>query len=95
MKGAPERVLSFCTRILRNGQAEVLTEESRRNFQEAYERLGGYGERVLGLAYADMEGFANDYPVNSSHAFFSLYFSTIPCCLCSIALTFMQISVFK
>ena len=63
MKGAPERVLAKCAHILVNGQVYDLNRESREKFQEAYEHLGGLGERVLGLAFRDLEGFANDFQV--------------------------------
>jgi sodium/potassium-transporting ATPase subunit alpha len=55
MKGAPERVLQRCSKIMMHGVAQDLTEEMRELYQTAYEQLGGFGERVLGFAYRDME----------------------------------------
>lgn len=49
MKGAPERILEKCNKILINGETLEMTEEWRSSFNEAYETLGGMGERVLGF----------------------------------------------
>ncbi|CAI5989837.1 unnamed protein product [Closterium sp. NIES-65] len=57
MKGAPETVLERCAYILVNGQVYDLTSDSRKHFQEAYQQMGGFGERVLGMAFRDLEGF--------------------------------------
>ena len=35
--------------------------EEEKNFQLAYETLGGMGERVLGFAYRRLEGYDFDY----------------------------------
>ena len=48
MKGAPERILSRCNRILYKGEEEAMTEEWEDEFNSAYMELGGLGERVLG-----------------------------------------------
>ena len=48
MKGAPERILERCSTILHNGEEEVLDEEWREEYDQAYKELGGMGERVLG-----------------------------------------------
>lgn len=48
MKGAPERILDRCSRILLQGQELPLDPEMREAFQNAYLELGGLGERVLG-----------------------------------------------
>ncbi|NXK15654.1 AT1A2 ATPase, partial [Herpetotheres cachinnans] len=48
MKGAPERILDRCSRILMQGQEVPLDQEMREAFQNAYLELGGLGERVLG-----------------------------------------------
>ncbi|GAQ85006.1 Ca2+ transporting ATPase [Klebsormidium nitens] len=55
MKGAPERVLQRCSKIMMNGVAHDLTDETREQYQTAYEQMGGFGERVLGFAYREME----------------------------------------
>ena len=49
MKGAPERILERCSRILLQGQEVPLDEEMKEAFQNAYLELGGLGERVLGM----------------------------------------------
>ncbi|NWY07783.1 AT1A2 ATPase, partial [Nothoprocta ornata] len=51
MKGAPERILDRCSRILLQGQEVPLDEEMREAFQNAYLELGGLGERVLGFCH--------------------------------------------
>lgn len=48
MKGAPERILDFCTSFMLNGQEYPMDEEMKIDFQNAYLELGGLGERVLG-----------------------------------------------
>lgn len=48
MKGAPERILDFCSSFLLNGQEYPMDEEMKTDFQNAYLELGGLGERVLG-----------------------------------------------
>lgn len=50
MKGAPERILSRCSKILNKGKEEAMNEEWETKFTTAYESLGGMGERVLGFA---------------------------------------------
>lgn len=48
MKGAPERILDRCTKIMNKGQVEPMTDEWKEDFETAYMDLGGRGERVLG-----------------------------------------------
>eukprot|EP01096_Ripella_sp_DP13-Kostka_P016065 TRINITY_DN770_c0_g1_i1.p1 TRINITY_DN770_c0_g1~~TRINITY_DN770_c0_g1_i1.p1 ORF type:complete len:1051 (-),score=455.74 TRINITY_DN770_c0_g1_i1:24-3176(-) len=48
MKGAPERVIARCSKILINGVEEDLDDHWMARFQKAYDELGGKGERVLG-----------------------------------------------
>ncbi|XRB13570.1 sodium/potassium-transporting ATPase subunit alpha [Pseudoscourfieldia marina] len=55
LKGAPERVLGMCSKILINGREEPMTEEWQEKYNKAYEGLGGLGERVLGFAMKNME----------------------------------------
>ncbi len=49
MKGAPERVLKQCSKILIDGKEQELNDEWREAFNNAYLELGGLGERVLGF----------------------------------------------
>jgi len=51
MKGAPERVLARCGKILVNGEETEMTDEWKGKYDKAYEHLGGLGERVLGFAH--------------------------------------------
>jgi len=51
MKGAPERVLARCGKILINGEEQEMTAEWRSKYDKAYEHLGGLGERVLGFGH--------------------------------------------
>ena len=48
MKGAPERILEFCSTYLLKGVEYPMDDEMRKAFQNAYMELGGLGERVLG-----------------------------------------------
>lgn len=50
LKGAPEIVFDKCSHILINGEEVPIDPRWRAAFQEAYEALGGMGERVLGFA---------------------------------------------
>ena len=49
MKGAPERILDRCSTILVRGKEQILDEEMKEAFNNAYLELGGLGERVLGF----------------------------------------------
>jgi sodium/potassium-transporting ATPase subunit alpha len=51
MKGAPEVVLSKCSRLLYNGRVTELKENDKEKIMHYYERMASRGERVLGLAY--------------------------------------------
>ena len=63
MKGAPERILDYCSTILIKGKDELLTDEWKASFNIAYETLGGMGERVLGFCdlLLDSEEYPEDY----------------------------------
>jgi sodium/potassium-transporting ATPase subunit alpha len=50
MKGAPERILSRCSKILINGEEVDFTEDRRKDVNAANKRFGGMGERVLAFA---------------------------------------------
>jgi len=51
MKGAPERVLDRCTTILINGVEQPLDKNMIDRYNDAYNELGGLGERVLGFCH--------------------------------------------
>lgn len=58
MKGAPERILSRCSKIMINGEEIEMTKEYENKFTTAYETLGGMGERVLGFAHLYLDAAA-------------------------------------
>ncbi|XP_021953520.1 sodium/potassium-transporting ATPase subunit alpha-B [Folsomia candida] len=60
MKGAPERVLNFCTKIRIGNQIHDLNNNWMHKFNDAYNGLGGLGERVIGFCEAPID--AADYP---------------------------------
>jgi len=66
MKGAPERVLARCNRVLMNGQEVPMDEKAQGAYDEAYTTLGGMGERVFGFAqhYLDPDVYTADYEFN-------------------------------
>ncbi|KAL3887086.1 hypothetical protein ACJMK2_027042 [Sinanodonta woodiana] len=49
MKGAPERILDRCSTYLKDGCECEIDETFRTEFNSAYFKLGGLGERVLGF----------------------------------------------
>jgi len=63
LKGAPERVLKRCTKILLNGEEVPFTDELRAECDEANKSFGALGERVLAFAKADLP--ADKYPKDS------------------------------
>ncbi|XP_045311062.1 sodium/potassium-transporting ATPase subunit alpha-4 isoform X2 [Leopardus geoffroyi] len=54
MKGAPERILEFCSTYLLNGEEYPIDEKMESKFQDAYLELGGLGERVLGFCFLNL-----------------------------------------
>merc|ERR1712180_398738 len=60
MKGAPERILDRCTKIMINGEEQEMTEAYKTKFNDAYMELGGMGERVLGFAHSYLD--AGEFP---------------------------------
>ncbi|XP_016070203.1 PREDICTED: sodium/potassium-transporting ATPase subunit alpha-4 [Miniopterus natalensis] len=54
MKGAPERILEFCSSYFLNGQEYPMDNEMKEAFQNAYLELGGLGERVLGFCFLNL-----------------------------------------
>jgi magnesium-transporting ATPase (P-type) len=60
LKGAPERVLNRCTKILLNGEEVAFTDELRSEVTEANKSFGALGERVLAFARCDLP--ADKYP---------------------------------
>jgi len=50
MKGAPERILSRCSKILIKGEEREFDESARAEVNAANDSLGKLGERVLAFA---------------------------------------------
>lgn len=50
MKGAPDRIIKICSKILLNGKSEDLTQEYKTAYNAAYEAMAGKGHRVLAFA---------------------------------------------
>ncbi|XP_022208920.1 sodium/potassium-transporting ATPase subunit alpha [Drosophila obscura] len=61
MKGAPERILDRCEKILIDGKTINLTQALKEEFEDAYMEMGGMGERVLG--FADLILPMDQYPL--------------------------------
>ncbi|CAG2171115.1 unnamed protein product, partial [Oppiella nova] len=60
MKGAPERILDRSGTIFINGEEKPLDKDMKDAFNDAYLKLGGLGERVIGLC--DLKLPADKYP---------------------------------
>jgi len=56
VKGAPEVVLSKCTKILNNGKSGRLTAKEKKNIMKQNEAMASEALRVIGLAYKEQEG---------------------------------------
>jgi Ca2+-transporting ATPase len=54
VKGAPEIVLTRCTRVLEDGRAQALTDDKRGEILHINERMAADALRVLGLAYREL-----------------------------------------
>jgi len=59
MKGAPETVLEFCSRIMRDGTEESIVSEDRSRTLAAADEMAGRGLRILALARKEMEAQAS------------------------------------
>ena len=87
MKGAPERIAARCSFVYRyneqSGKPQELpiTEEWKKEFTEAYENLGGRGERVLGFAFCflDEEQFPDNYGYDPGETQFHPIITNLPC----------------
>ncbi|KAL3994994.1 NaH/K antiporter P-type ATPase alpha subunit family protein [Acanthocheilonema viteae] len=55
MKGAPEQIIARCKTYLQDSEERNLTKEDLQIFQDAYEYLGGMGERVMGFCDLDLD----------------------------------------
>nr|CAH0099301.1 unnamed protein product [Daphnia galeata] len=61
MKGAAERISALCSTILVNEREIPMDDEWRKKIDDAYLKLGGLGERVIG--FCDFQLPAADFPV--------------------------------
>jgi len=61
MKGAPEIVLSKCTKILANGKVRKLTNEERTEILKVNEAMALQALRNLGFAYGELPESATDF----------------------------------
>uniref|UniRef100_A0A0N5BKX4 Sodium/potassium-transporting ATPase subunit alpha n=1 Tax=Strongyloides papillosus TaxID=174720 RepID=A0A0N5BKX4_STREA len=57
MKGAPEKIFNLCSTIIIDGKIQELTKVHKDKFQNAYDNLGGFGERVLGFCDLELDPF--------------------------------------
>jgi magnesium-transporting ATPase (P-type) len=55
MKGAPERILNRCSKILINGVEKPFDSVARKEVNDANDQLGRLGERVLAFAKYNLE----------------------------------------
>lgn len=64
LKGAPERILSRCNKILIDGEEVEFTQELKDEVDGANKKFGGMGERVLAFArlHLDPEVFTKNPP---------------------------------
>ncbi|XP_032116740.1 sodium/potassium-transporting ATPase subunit alpha-4 [Sapajus apella] len=73
MKGAPERILEFCSTFLLHGQEYSMDNELKEDFQNAYLELGGLGERVLGFCFLNLpSSFSKGFPFNTDEMNFPM-----------------------
>jgi sodium/potassium-transporting ATPase subunit alpha len=85
MKGAPEVILDRCSTYIKNGIEREIDEHFEDEFEEAYERFGNKGSRVIGVAqrtFVDAQdaSFSNNtdnYPTENL-CFLGLYSITDP-----------------
>ncbi|KAF6292447.1 ATPase Na+/K+ transporting subunit alpha 4 [Rhinolophus ferrumequinum] len=73
MKGAPERILEFCSSYLLNGQEYPMDNEIKEAFQYAYLELGGLGEHVLGFCFLNLPNtFSKGFKFNTEEINFPM-----------------------
>ncbi|WP_420420579.1 cation-translocating P-type ATPase [Simkania sp.] len=51
MKGSPEKILTFCTHLLKNGEVEKLSKSDQDAFHHSLQEMAQRGLRVLATAY--------------------------------------------
>src|SRR5579884_303454 len=65
VKGSPAEVLGLCQWYVRDGKKLPLTEQERVEIEIANERMAGEALRVLGVAYAQLDGVPESPPVKN------------------------------
>jgi magnesium-transporting ATPase (P-type) len=55
MKGAPERILSRCSKILVQGEERDFDDHMKKEVNQANDTFGGLGERVLAFARYELD----------------------------------------
>ncbi len=55
MKGAGERVTQRCNKVFMNGKVEDMTDARKKELQQKNDELAGRGERVLSVAYLELD----------------------------------------
>jgi len=56
VKGAPERIMGFCSHVLKDGQNIELNEELRKEIEQINEELASKALRVMAGAYREIQG---------------------------------------
>ncbi|HDQ23118.1 MAG TPA: HAD family hydrolase [Candidatus Uhrbacteria bacterium] len=69
LKGAPERVLDFCSSVLINGKEEKITKENKKKILENFNKLTSQGLRVLAVAYKTAEKDKGELKDDDLHDF--------------------------
>ena len=77
IKGAPERLIDRSTTYMVHGRAQPIDGEFHRLYQEAYEKFGGGGERVIGFACLELDPraechFTSDTVPSANYTFLGL-----------------------
>jgi sodium/potassium-transporting ATPase subunit alpha len=67
VKGAPELIWKLCSKILKNGKAEKITDYDIKKFQEAMMKMGEKGYRLISFAMLNLPG--ERYPDNFRFSF--------------------------
>lgn len=64
MKGATERVIKYCHKILIKGKPVPLDDEWKQKIHDAYKQFGSMGERVMGFAelFLPLDEYPPNYP---------------------------------
>lgn len=63
MKGAPERIINRCSKILIEGEEMIITDEIHQEIEFMNASIGKMGERVLAVARYNLEpeSYGKDY----------------------------------